>query len=120
MGWINEGNAAAYAFLHRELPTTEMLSTVMSSPGVSLQDKQVLMGLVRDQAKPTGTTSLKDLLPAVAGAGLGALGAAMTAPVFGLSGTTKMMYGIGGAALGAVLNTLIPTGPVGQFPKWKA
>jgi H+/Cl- antiporter ClcA len=45
-------------------------------------------------------------LPAAAvGAGLGYLGAAYLAPIFGLNDQQKKYFGIGSAALGAVLNT---------------
>ena len=84
-------------------------ATILQSPNVSFQDRMRLMSAMDQaagQSSPTkSTVRLEDWMPAAVGAGLGVLGAALTAPIFGLTPMTKKMYGIGAGALGAVLNT---------------
>lgn len=116
-GWMLPQQANAAALLAKEVPVQRLVTIVMADPTVSPQDKRVLLGAI--EPKPSGTTRLGDYLPAIAGAGLGAMGAALTAPLFGLSGPARLAYGIGATALGAVLNSALPVASSGTFPRWK-
>ncbi len=85
--------------------------TIMESENLSMGDRVQLMDALTtsssvDTGSPQSTVRLGDFLPAAAGAGLGLLGSALIAPLFTLSAPQKKYFGIGSAALGAVLNTM--------------
>jgi len=84
---------------------------VLESPYVSPQDKHQFVNAInrasaRSPGGPGGAIQLGRLLPALAGAGLGYLGASLVAPILGLDPKTKHRFGIGAAALGAVVNSI--------------
>lgn len=100
MGLLNQHTTPAYAE-----------RVVLQSPNVSTMDKIELVQAIaradrRSPSGPGGSMRLRDLLPALAGAGLGYVGASMVAPLFGLDPKTKKTLGIGAAALGAVVNSI--------------
>lgn len=95
------------------IPTTYAQSQIIQAPNVSFEDKVRMLSAVNSASamsslsgKPDNILQMKDLLPALAGAGLGYLGAALAAPIFGFTPSQKRMFNIGGAALGAILNTM--------------
>ena len=84
---------------------------VQESPNVSFADKYQFINAInqasaQSPAGPGGSVQLSKMLPALAGAGLGWLGASLVAPILGLDPKTKHRLGIGAAALGAVVNSL--------------
>lgn len=101
------------ALLEQHVPLSYARAQIEQAKNVSFQDKvrlrtAVNSAAVSSNAEHRGSDNLvqmKDLLPALAGAGLGYMGAALAAPIFGFTPMQKRMFGIGGAALGAILNT---------------
>lgn len=97
-------------FLAAHFPTQYARETVAKDPTVSFADKVRINAAINYAASLTSpkkdTTQLSNLIPALVGAGLGYIGAALAAPIFGLSPAKKKIFGISGAALGAVLNTV--------------
>jgi hypothetical protein len=105
----SKSDAGMQNFLLRNVPVPYALRTIGADPTLSFQDRLMLNTAVMQasqSAPEPHAIGLRDLLPALAGAGLGYMGAAMTAPIFGLTPQQKRFYGIGGAALGAVMNTM--------------
>jgi hypothetical protein len=84
-------------------------NVILRDPNLSFRDRVRLLGAIDQSAASTvpseNTVQMGKFLPAAVGAGLGLVGAALTAPIFGLTPFQKKMYGIGAGALGAVLNT---------------
>lgn len=83
---------------------------ILESPDVSPQDKYEMVSAVNRATRTSpsgagGSVQLGQLLPALAGAGLGYMGASLIAPILGLDPKTKNRFGIGAAALGAVVNS---------------
>jgi hypothetical protein len=105
--YSTDSNVAGLMMSH--FPREYAKTTILNSPNVSFQDRMRLMHAMDTaaaQGSPERTTvQLSDWLPAAVGAGLGVVGAALTAPIFGLTPAHKKIYGIGAGALGAVLNT---------------
>jgi hypothetical protein len=84
---------------------------VLESPDVAPGDKVDFVNAINQASfqspqGPGGAIQMRRLLPALAGAGLGYMGASLVAPLFGLDPKTKSRFGIGAAALGAVVNSL--------------
>ena len=102
-------NAEVSGLMQSHFPTEYARDVILNDPGVGFADRVRLIAALDHstrQTSPTGaTTQMGNWLPAAVGAGLGVVGAALTAPIFGLSPLQKKMYGIGAGALGAVLNT---------------
>lgn len=101
---------AAQRMLDTHFPLREGRRTIMESENLSMLDRSNLLGALMqgasaDTGVPKSSVRLGDFLPAAAGAGLGLLGAALVSPLFTLSDKQKKYFGIGSAALGAVLNT---------------
>jgi hypothetical protein len=101
----------AQQMLNSHFPYREGHRTIMEATNLSTMDRVNLLsslrqGASRDTGVPQSSVRLGDFLPVAAGAGLGLLGSAMIAPLFSLSPTQKKYFGIGSAALGAVLNTV--------------
>ena len=105
------GDWHAQRLLNQYFPYREGVRTVRESQGLTLQDKMELLTAMNtaasgDQGTPQPSVRLGDFLPEAAGAGLGLMGAALIAPLFSMSPKQKTLFGIGSAALGAVLNTV--------------
>lgn len=102
-------DANVAGLMQSHFPQDYAKATILQSPNVSFQDRVRLLNALdsaAEQSSPTkSTVQVSDWLPAAVGAGLGVMGAALTAPIFGLTPLQKKMYGIGAGALGAVLNT---------------
>jgi hypothetical protein len=101
----------AQRMLDTHFPYREGRRTIMEAQNLSLEDRVGLMDALTtsasaDTGAPQSVVRLGDFLPAAAGAGLGLLGSALIAPLFTLSDPQKKYFGIGSAALGAVLNTM--------------
>lgn len=98
----------AQRMLDTHFPYREGRRTILESENLSMGDRVALMGALTEgaMAAPPGTVRLGDFLPAAAGAGLGLLGSALISPLFTLNDKQKRYFGIGSAALGAVLNTM--------------
>lgn len=101
----------AQRMLDTHFPYREGRQTILEAENLSMGDRVALLGaLTQGSAVPTGlpqsSVRLGDFLPAAAGAGLGLLGSAMIAPLFTMSDQQKKLFGLGSAALGAVLNTV--------------
>lgn len=101
----------AQRMLDTHFPYREGRRTILESENLAMGDRVALLGaLATGASAPTGipqsTVRLGDFLPAAAGAGLGLLGSALISPLFTLSDAQKKYFGIGSAALGAVLNTM--------------
>lgn len=102
-------DAQIAGMMQSHFPTEYAQNVILRSPNISFQDRVRLLGASQSAASQGGpektTIQLRDWLPAAVGAGLGVVGAALTAPIFGLTPGQKKVYGIGAGALGAVLNT---------------
>jgi hypothetical protein len=99
---------AVSGLMQTHFPERYARDVILKSPNVSFQDRVSLLGALQQSAGPGSektTVKMENWLPAAVGAGLGVVGAALTAPIFGLTSTQKKVYGIGAGALGAVLNT---------------
>lgn len=103
-------NANVNDLLNQHTGIRSAKRNILSASNLSTHERYQLLNAV-DQAAATegqgsdsGLLSMKNLLPALAGAGAGRMGASMMAPVFGLSEPTKKMFDIGSSALGAILN----------------
>ena len=102
-------DAQIAGMMKSHFPSEYAQDVILRSPDVSFQDRVRLLGAAQSAAArggPEGTSiRMGNWLPAAVGAGLGVVGAALTAPIFGLTPMQKKVYGIGAGALGAVLNT---------------
>jgi hypothetical protein len=104
-------NYDAQQLLNAHFPYREGRRTILESDNLSMGDRIQLMealntGASQDTGSPQSSVRLGDFLPAAAGAGLGLLGSALISPLFTLTDQQKKYFGIGSAALGAVLNTM--------------
>lgn len=106
----SEHNEQALRLLRSHFPISQGKKSIRESTNLTFGEKFRLMNAF-DQATaaetgPTGrgTTTFGKVLPSLVGAGLGWLGASLAAPVLGFDGKTKKRFGIGSAALGAILN----------------
>lgn len=104
-------NPLARQILNQHVPVRRGREAILESTNMSLSDKYELLNAYDDAADDEtdsngrGLLQMKDLLPALAGAGLGYMGAALASPIFGLSNKAKTRMGIGSAALGAIMNS---------------
>lgn len=104
-----EASFAVQDMLRRAVPTAYAQQVIRQDPSLSFADRWRLNQAVLSAAGRTSpgksVATVGNLIPALAGAGLGYLGAAVAAPLFGWGPHEKKVYGIGAAALGAVMNT---------------
>lgn len=108
-------NAVSNSIMNQHFSVPVARDSIAKATNLSMHDKFRMMGSLNSSVKqkdvsPSGSLRLRDFLPALAGAGLGYVGASLAAPIFGMSRTTQKRMGIGGGALGALANS---------FPQWK-
>ncbi len=103
-------NAVAQTFLDQHIPLGRARESISKATNLGIEDKFHMLQSLRREAQQNdtpvdGLLPARKVLPALAGAGLGYLGASLAAPIFSLSPGIQRTIGIGGAALGAVVNT---------------
>ena len=103
-------NDQALKLLDAHFPIERGKDSIAKATNLTFVEKLRLMNAYDQTTAPEvgttgrGLTTFRKVLPSLVGAGLGWAGAALAAPILGFDDKTKKRFGIGSAALGAILN----------------